>query len=147
MGKGNGGREIDERSIVLHVPGPGDDEWLPRREIEETVALGEWLRAKEPERRVGECVIPTRERNVIPVAPDHRMQVSSSTCSTMQINPTTTRCVARVLSSPLHTVVEFSLNTTTCRQFPDESKSRIVWVMELSDHLGCRRSKRERLIG
>jgi hypothetical protein len=24
--------------------GPGDDEWLPRRELEETVALGEWLR-------------------------------------------------------------------------------------------------------
>ena len=27
--------------------GPGDDEWMPRREIEETVALGEWLRRKE----------------------------------------------------------------------------------------------------
>ena len=27
--------------------GPGDDEWLPRREIEETIALDEWLRAKE----------------------------------------------------------------------------------------------------
>jgi len=26
--------------------GPGDDEWLPRREVEETVALGEWLRRK-----------------------------------------------------------------------------------------------------
>jgi hypothetical protein len=24
--------------------GPGDDEWLPRREVEETVALDEWLR-------------------------------------------------------------------------------------------------------
>ena len=26
--------------------GPGDDEWMPRREVEETVALGEWLRRK-----------------------------------------------------------------------------------------------------
>ena len=26
--------------------GPGDDEWMPRREVEETVALGEWLRKK-----------------------------------------------------------------------------------------------------
>jgi hypothetical protein len=26
--------------------GPGDDEWLARREIEETVALGEWLRKR-----------------------------------------------------------------------------------------------------
>ena len=26
--------------------GPGDDEWLPRREIEETVALDEWLRKR-----------------------------------------------------------------------------------------------------
>ena len=24
--------------------GPGDDEWLPRREVEETIALDEWLR-------------------------------------------------------------------------------------------------------
>ena len=27
--------------------GPGDDEWMPRREIEETIALDEWLRRKE----------------------------------------------------------------------------------------------------
>ena len=27
--------------------GPGDDEWMARREIEETVALDEWLRARE----------------------------------------------------------------------------------------------------
>jgi hypothetical protein len=27
--------------------GPGDDEWLRRREVEETVALGEWLRQRE----------------------------------------------------------------------------------------------------
>ena len=26
--------------------GPGDDEWLPRREIEETIALDEWLRKR-----------------------------------------------------------------------------------------------------
>ena len=26
--------------------GPGDDEWLPRREIEETIALDEWLRGR-----------------------------------------------------------------------------------------------------
>jgi hypothetical protein len=26
--------------------GPGDDEWMPRREVEETIALDEWLRAK-----------------------------------------------------------------------------------------------------
>ena len=26
--------------------GPGDDEWMPRREIEETIALDEWLRKK-----------------------------------------------------------------------------------------------------
>jgi hypothetical protein len=27
--------------------GPGDDEWLPRRDLEETIALDEWLRNKE----------------------------------------------------------------------------------------------------
>ena len=27
--------------------GPGDDEWMPRREVEETIALDEWLRRKE----------------------------------------------------------------------------------------------------
>jgi hypothetical protein len=27
--------------------GPGDDEWLPRRELEQTIALDEWLRSKE----------------------------------------------------------------------------------------------------
>ena len=26
--------------------GPGDDEWLPRREVEETIALDEWLRRR-----------------------------------------------------------------------------------------------------
>ena len=26
--------------------GAGDDEWLPRREIEETIALDEWLRER-----------------------------------------------------------------------------------------------------
>ena len=31
--------------------GLGDDEWLPRRELEETVALGEWLRDKDARQR------------------------------------------------------------------------------------------------
>ena len=26
--------------------GPGDDEWMPRREVEETIALDEWLRQR-----------------------------------------------------------------------------------------------------
>jgi hypothetical protein len=30
--------------------GPGDDEWLPRREVEETIALDEWLRKERGER-------------------------------------------------------------------------------------------------
>ena len=31
--------------------GPGDDEWLSRRELEETIALDEWLRKEQS----GEC--------------------------------------------------------------------------------------------
>jgi hypothetical protein len=27
--------------------GPGDDEWMSRRDLEETIALDEWLKAKE----------------------------------------------------------------------------------------------------
>ena len=27
--------------------GPGGDEWLPRRDLEETIALDEWLKRKE----------------------------------------------------------------------------------------------------
>ena len=33
--------------------GPGDDEWLPRREVEETIALDEWLGRRSGRRRKG----------------------------------------------------------------------------------------------
>ena len=47
-------RIIDERKRGRGVQylvrwkgyGPGDDEWLPRREVEETIALDEWLRKR-----------------------------------------------------------------------------------------------------
>jgi hypothetical protein len=39
-------RGSEEEVGSIWCGGKGDDEWLPRREIEETIALDEWLRQR-----------------------------------------------------------------------------------------------------